>query len=151
MIIGKQEGKRNIKVDDKQLEQIDKFKYLRVIISKEGKLQDKRNERIAKTGKLHNSIKNNLLSGKEVPTNVKAEIEKKIVKPTLTYAWEEKLVRQNIYEAKEIGKREKGDQKRRGRKKCEKQQRKEDVKILATDRKKLKEMWKKTMENSTPI
>lgn len=43
------------------------------------------NERIKKTAKLHKSIKNIFLSRKEVPSNVKAEKVRKMVKTTLTY------------------------------------------------------------------
>lgn len=49
------------------LTKIDKFKYLKVIINNEGRLEDKINKIIIKTGRLYNSIKSNFLNKKEMP------------------------------------------------------------------------------------
>lgn len=64
------------------------FKYLGSVISSEGTLEHEINERIEKTGRLFNAIKTNLLGKKEVPVEVKSEVVRKVVKPTLSFASE---------------------------------------------------------------
>jgi uncharacterized protein YukE len=219
MIIGQQSKKHNIQIDDEALEQVDKFTYLGVIINKEGTLEDEINGRIAKTGRLYNSIKSNFLGKKEIPKQIKTEIVKKIVKPTLTYAceswtltqkqksritstemrflrriegktrkdkirnqifrenlnivpvettieqgqlrWlghvirrdENRLIKQ-IFEAKEMGKKKRGRPRRTWKEEVRTAAEKrgvgwEDIKVLASDRTKWKEIWKKVEISTT--
>ena len=88
MIIGDINQSMHIQIENEEIEQVNKFKYLGGIINCRGDMEDEINERIASTGRLFNVIKSNFLSKKEIPKDVKAEIVKKIVKPTLTYSCE---------------------------------------------------------------
>lgn len=88
MVIGNLEEKHSIEIDGKYLEQVKCYKYLGVVINSKGNLEEEINERVAKTGRLFNSIKASFLGKKEVPSSIKAEIVKKIMKPVLTYGSE---------------------------------------------------------------
>lgn len=84
MIIGQEKKKLNIKVDDETVEQVHRFTSLGVLLNKGGTIEDKVNERIAKTGRPYNSIKCNFLCKKEIPKRkqIKTEIVNRFVKST---------------------------------------------------------------------
>ena len=88
MVIGNSEEKHSIELDGKYLEQVKSYKYLGVVINRKGNLEEEINERVAKTGRLFNSIKSSLLGKKEIHTRIKTEIVRKIMKPVLTYGSE---------------------------------------------------------------
>lgn len=61
MVIGNSEEKHSIELDGKYLEQVKSYKYLAVVINSKGNLEEEINERVAKTGRLFNSIKSSFL------------------------------------------------------------------------------------------
>jgi len=74
MIICNESLTHNIKIEGQDREQIRMFKYLSGIINSQSTLEDEINVKIAKIGKLYNSIKTSFLSKIEIPREVKAEM-----------------------------------------------------------------------------
>lgn len=80
MAIARQEVQHTIQLSGLSLEQVKRFKYLGVIINSQGSMEDEINKRIAATGRLYNAIKTNFLGKKEMSSEAKADIVKKVVK-----------------------------------------------------------------------
>jgi hypothetical protein len=96
IIINGKEEQHKLKVDNTELEQVESYKYLGVIINKTGNLEAEILERTGKTGKLFNAIRTTFLGNKEIPKEVKVEVVKKVALPILTYASETWTTTENI-------------------------------------------------------
>lgn len=88
MIIGKEEKEHLIKLEDRRIQQIEKFKYLGTVISWDGRTDNEIMERTAATGRVFNSIKTTFLGNKDIPKEIRVQIFKKVVIPILTYGSE---------------------------------------------------------------
>jgi hypothetical protein len=88
MIISKDIQTHSINIEDTQIEQVEKFKYLGVILSRDGKMDEEIRERTAAAGRLFNAIKTPFLGKKEIPKKTKVEIFRKVAVPVLTYSCE---------------------------------------------------------------
>lgn len=88
MIVSKERKQHNIKINEEKIEQVARFKYLGSIFTEDGKIDEEISERAGAAGRLFNSIKTDFLNKKEIPSDVKVEVFKKVAVPTLTYASE---------------------------------------------------------------
>lgn len=88
MVISTKQVKHSIKIGDTKLEQVEKYKYLGVIMQEDGKIDSEIEQRIGATGRLYNAIRKTFLEKKEIPKQTKVEIYKKVAVPVLTYSSE---------------------------------------------------------------
>lgn len=88
MIVSRENKTHSIKLQGKQIEQVESFKYLGSIIENNGKIDKEINDRMGKTGRIYNMLKSTFLGKKEVPTKIKTEVVKKVVRPTIMYSSE---------------------------------------------------------------
>lgn len=104
MVIAREREEMEVNLEETRLEQVNKFKYLGVIMDGQGRMDDELKERIGKfsqnVGMLYP-----LLKGKEIPTEIKALIYKTILRPILLYGsecWAMNTVHKSRLEAAEM-------------------------------------------------
>ena len=88
MIIARQQQAHRITIYDEQVEQVQRFKYLGVIISADGKFGEEIEARISATSKLLYSINRQFISKSEVSEKTKKTVFKTVYVPTLIYGCE---------------------------------------------------------------
>lgn len=88
MKIGKTQENISIKLNNKEIEQVDSFKYLGTIIDSKGSQEKEINARIESASRVFHSLKNVLIGKKEVSRKAKMSIYKTVFLPTLTFGSE---------------------------------------------------------------
>lgn len=88
MIISTQHQTHEIHLEEKIIEQVKCYNYLGTTIEDTGKLDREINERTGKVGRLFNAMRTTFLGKREIPKNIKVEVVKKVVIPTLIYGSE---------------------------------------------------------------
>lgn len=88
MVVSRENKTHSIKLQGKQIEQVESFKYLGSIIQNNGKIDKEINDRMGKTGRIYNMMKTTFLGKKEVPRKIKTKVVKKVVRPTIMYSSE---------------------------------------------------------------
>lgn len=88
MTISKEERTINIKINGKQVEQVNEFKYLGVVLHNKGKQESDITERADKAIKAYYSLCNSLVKKKEISRQTKLLVYKTILLPILTHGSE---------------------------------------------------------------
>ena len=88
MVIGREQSKHQIKLDQEVLEQVDSYKYLGVIIRSNCSLKEEINQRIGKATKVYGQLGYSFISKRELTTKTKMSIFNSIYCPTLIYGSE---------------------------------------------------------------
>lgn len=88
MHIGKESKSIEVKINEDTLEQVDSFKYLGVIIDREGNMEEEIQERIQNATKLYHSLNKAFINKKEISSKTKLTVHKTIFRPILTYGSE---------------------------------------------------------------
>ena len=88
MTIGESRQKLKIKVDEEELEQVNQYQYLGVMIEQTGKQEMEINERIDKAAKMYYALNKSIIGKKEVSRKTKMNVYKVIFRPILTYGSE---------------------------------------------------------------
>lgn len=88
MVIGKNNIQTKIQLNDKEIEQVDSFKYLGVTIQKDGKNEAEINNRIESAIKVYYALGNTFVRKKEVSKKTKLTVYNTIYKPILTFGCE---------------------------------------------------------------
>lgn len=88
MIITNGNSIHNIEINGQRIEQVQSFKYLGTIIEESGRLDKEMDERMGKAGRIYNTMRSTFLGKREIPKDVKTEVVKKVVRPTILYGSE---------------------------------------------------------------
>lgn len=88
MIISSGNKVHSIQINGQEIEQVDSYKYLGSIIESNGRIDKEINERMGKAGRIYNTMKTTFLGKREIPKNIKIEVIKKVVRPTILYSSE---------------------------------------------------------------
>lgn len=96
MVIGKNASQIKIQIEEKELEQVEAFKYLGVNIHKNGKEDLEINNRIENTTKLYYALNNTFIRKKEISEKTKITVYKTVFKPVLTYGCESWVLNQQM-------------------------------------------------------
>lgn len=86
MTIG--DGEVKVEIEGTEIEQVNQFKYLGVVIENTGTQDAEINERIEKSVKLYYSMNSKFLNKKEVTRQTKMNVYKAVCRPILTYGCE---------------------------------------------------------------
>lgn len=78
----------NIEIEGTKIEQVERFKYLGVVIDNTGKQDAEINERIEKSIKLYYAMNSKFLHKKEISRQTKMNVYKAVCRPILTYGCE---------------------------------------------------------------
>ncbi|CAH1997516.1 unnamed protein product [Acanthoscelides obtectus] len=87
MVIGKN-VKEIIKINNNELEQVNIYKYLGIMIQREGSMEAKLNERINKALKIYHTMSKAFLGNKKIRRKSNVIVYKTIFRPTLIYGSE---------------------------------------------------------------
>lgn len=88
MVIGKEDLKISITLDEKTIEQTEIFSYLGVKIHRNGRNEAELTGRVESALKLYHSLSNTFIGKKEVTTKTKLSVYNTVFKPILTYGSE---------------------------------------------------------------
>jgi hypothetical protein len=88
MMIGRSNKSCIVNLMGTDLEQVDNFKYLGVIINENGKIEEEINTRMLNAGKLYHAINKGFLGKKEISQKTKMAICNSTYIPTLLYGSE---------------------------------------------------------------
>lgn len=88
MVISRNKTDCKVKLIDKELEQVENFKYLGVNFSEDGKIMDEINSRLLNTGRLYHAINRGFIGKKEISQKTKMAVYNSIYIPTLIYGSE---------------------------------------------------------------
>ena len=88
MHIGKDNKSLNLKINGKNIEQVETFKYLGVLINRTGTDELEIQKRLHSTSKLYFILKNTIIGKKEISHKTKITVYKTIYRPTLMFGSE---------------------------------------------------------------
>jgi Reverse transcriptase (RNA-dependent DNA polymerase) len=86
----------NIIINNERIEQVDQFKYLGVVLERDGNQTIDINERISRTVKLYHGMNQRFIRKKEISTKTKMIVYKTIYRPILTYGSETWVLTPNM-------------------------------------------------------
>lgn len=95
MVITNQEELLNIKLQEENIEQVAKYKYLGNIINQEGKNEEELNNRMQTVAKVYYSLSRSFLGHKQISTKTKISVYNAIYVPILTYGCENWVLTKN--------------------------------------------------------
>ena len=95
MVIAQQEKTHDIILEGNKVQQVKQYNYLGTMISDNGQVDREIGERIAKVGRIYNALKTTFLGKAEIPKHIKAQVYKKVVRPSLMYGSESWVVTVN--------------------------------------------------------
>lgn len=88
MVLSKENKEINLEISQSKIEQVDVFKYLGVLIDREGNMENEINERITKATRLYHSLNKAFIGKKEINRKTKMTVYKTIFRPILMYGSE---------------------------------------------------------------
>ena len=88
MLVNKETKKHNISLGRENLEQVNNYKYLGVMINSEGRLREEINQRIQKAMSVYHQLGNSYINKRELTTSTKMTIYNTVFSPTLLYGSE---------------------------------------------------------------
>ena len=88
MVLGDEQHKINIKIDDENIEQVTEFKYLGVDIHCNGYQEIEINNRVDKAMKIFHAMGQSFINKKEISRKTKINVFKTIYRPILTFGCE---------------------------------------------------------------
>lgn len=86
--IEEEEENINIRCEGKQLDRIESYEYLGVIISQDGTIEGEIRNRVSKASRVYYQINTTLINKKELSKETKLHLYKSVYLPTLTYGAE---------------------------------------------------------------
>lgn len=96
MVIGKRTRTTDIKIGDQKIEQVDIYKYLGVLIQREGNMEEEINERLSSAAKIYHALSKTFLAKREIANTTKTTVYKTIFRPILTFGGETWNLTNNI-------------------------------------------------------
>lgn len=88
MHVGREHKSISLTSEQEPLEQVNKMKYLGVIIDREGNMEDEIGERIQSATKVYHGLSSAFLGRKEIGNKTKMAVHRTIFRPILTYGSE---------------------------------------------------------------
>ncbi|CAH1990794.1 unnamed protein product [Acanthoscelides obtectus] len=88
MVIGKNVKEIKIKINNSELEQVNVYEYLGVMIQREGSMEAELNERINKAVKTYHTMSKAILGNKKISRKSKMIVYKTVFRPTVIYGSE---------------------------------------------------------------
>ncbi|XP_031340877.1 uncharacterized protein LOC116168986 [Photinus pyralis] len=73
----------DITIDEERIEQVDKYKYLGVLIQREGNMEEEVNERLSNAAKLYHTLSKTFLTKREITNTTKMAVYKTVYRPIL--------------------------------------------------------------------
>ncbi|XP_031341011.1 uncharacterized protein LOC116169125 [Photinus pyralis] len=88
MVIGKENRSMDIEIGSDKIEQVDVYKYLGVLIHRDGSMDAEVQDRISSAARLYHALRNKFISKREVSDKTKMTVYKTIYRPILTFGSE---------------------------------------------------------------